>query len=237
MASASSDSGAPDSFTGFFGSLSPAQTAALEEVKQALCADCGGACPLNDHDCLRFLRARRFDISNSMAMLRAFLEWRKRENVDTILDRPESAQRKLIQVLCPMCVCVHIRILLAHQVCVCIYVCVCARLVRMGSVLSLVHPRYITGSSHHKVSKTNLPVFIQKYGCINVAAMHERGITDDDCRVAHTWDMEFLRRRCVGLMHIRGQDVYTYIHAYMHTHMHTYTHTCIHTYTHAYIHA
>jgi hypothetical protein len=103
LSMASASNSVPDQFTGFFGSLSPVQTAALEEVKSALIADsANGACPLNDHDCLRFLRARRFDVANSMAMLRAFLEWRKNENVDTILDRPESAQRKLIQILCPM---------------------------------------------------------------------------------------------------------------------------------------
>jgi len=42
----------------------------------------------NDYDCLRFLRARQYDVAKSVEMYKAYVEWRAAENIDAILDVP-----------------------------------------------------------------------------------------------------------------------------------------------------
>lgn len=50
-------------------------------------------------------------------------------------------------------------------------------------------------SAHHKLSKEGFPIFIQKYGSINVDALHEKGITDEQMVEFHVYDMQLVRRR------------------------------------------
>ena len=40
----------------------------------------------DDYTMLRFLRARKFDIEKAKAMFGAYMEWRRNNNVDNILD-------------------------------------------------------------------------------------------------------------------------------------------------------
>jgi hypothetical protein len=105
---------------------------------------------LNDHECLRFLRARKFDLDKAKLMFANYLTWRQAKNIDTILDNPPAIRAKVLPFL-PF--------------------------------------------AHHQLSKAGEPIFWQRYGGINVAAMSAKGLTAEDIATAHAYDMELLRRR------------------------------------------
>ena len=47
----------------------------------------------DDHDLLRFCRARKFVLNDIQEMWRNFIEWRQRENVDSIIDTFDFNER------------------------------------------------------------------------------------------------------------------------------------------------
>jgi hypothetical protein len=58
--------------SGYIGDLSAAQQTALDAFKQHFTASHPHR-PLTDHECLRFLRARQFNLVNAQDMFRNFL--------------------------------------------------------------------------------------------------------------------------------------------------------------------
>ncbi|KAJ7187647.1 hypothetical protein O6H91_22G061100 [Diphasiastrum complanatum] len=54
-----------------------------------------------DHDLLRFLRARSFDVTKAKAMYEAMLDWRREIGADTIKETFEFPERKAIKELYP----------------------------------------------------------------------------------------------------------------------------------------
>jgi len=69
---------------GFVGDLSESQAKALESFKADVRAFGFEDPPYDDSYLLRFLRARKFDLKNTMAMWINFIKWRKENNVDDI---------------------------------------------------------------------------------------------------------------------------------------------------------
>ncbi|TSM28084.1 SEC14-like protein 2 [Bagarius yarrelli] len=89
--------------SGRVGDLSPNQAAALEQFQKRI-KDVYDQLPIqSDHYLLRWLRARSFNILKSEAMLRKHLEFRKRLNVNAILEDwkpPEVIENYLSGGLC-----------------------------------------------------------------------------------------------------------------------------------------
>jgi len=50
----------------------------------------------DDHDLLRFARARKFELQKMQEMFVKFMEWRKAENIDTIIDTYDYTERAAI---------------------------------------------------------------------------------------------------------------------------------------------
>jgi hypothetical protein len=73
--------------------LTPEQAALLEQARAKLTPEQSALTP--DHDLLRFLRARKWDLQLSLDMLTATLQWRKDNNVDTILTGPPLPEDRL----------------------------------------------------------------------------------------------------------------------------------------------
>jgi len=83
-------------YSGFPDDCSPEQLEALakfrQEVRNMGCTDP----PYDDPYLLRFLRARKFDLTKTLEMWRNFIKWRKENNVDDILTKefPEIPEAK-----------------------------------------------------------------------------------------------------------------------------------------------
>lgn len=72
-------------YTGFPGDCNNEQLKALEEFRMIVAGMGLGNPPYDDAYLLRFLRARKFDIKKTDLMFKAFIEWRQKHEVDTIL--------------------------------------------------------------------------------------------------------------------------------------------------------
>ena len=56
----------------------------------------------NEEDCIRFLRAREFNKSNALEMLRRAHEWRMLNDVNNLMTKePEDQHEAVFQALCP----------------------------------------------------------------------------------------------------------------------------------------
>jgi len=82
--------------TGFYGDLSPEQEQTLSAFKQELAPMALDAVRYDDYFCLRFLRARKFDLDKSLLMVRNFFQWRADFGTDSILSYsfPEVVEMK-----------------------------------------------------------------------------------------------------------------------------------------------
>jgi len=82
--------------TGFYGDLSPEQEQTLSAFKQELAPMALDAVRYDDYFCLRFLRARKFDLDKSLLMVRNFFQWRTEFGTDQIFsfEFPEVTEMK-----------------------------------------------------------------------------------------------------------------------------------------------
>lgn len=71
--------------SGYLGDLSPDQEKALEQFKDKM-KDYLTKPEHNDRYCLRWLRARSFNVNKATEMLTKHFAWRKEFGIDTILD-------------------------------------------------------------------------------------------------------------------------------------------------------
>lgn len=73
------------------GDMSEAQWRALEEFKNYIKTNNITDHPqFDDYYLLRFLRARKFEMDKTIQMFNNFIEWRKENDVDNILDVSDS---------------------------------------------------------------------------------------------------------------------------------------------------
>jgi len=72
--------------SGRVGSLSPEQEKALVNLRED--PEIKAARETDDHELLRFLRARKFDVKAAKENILEFWKWRKDNNVDSITDQP-----------------------------------------------------------------------------------------------------------------------------------------------------
>ena len=71
----------------FMGDLSEEQEQSLQEFKRYLKENDIAQHPLyDDYYLLRFLRARKFDMDKTKLMFNNFLDWRKQNDVDNIIE-------------------------------------------------------------------------------------------------------------------------------------------------------
>lgn len=74
-------------FYSFMGDMSEEQEKALEQFKQYIKDNNITEHPqYDDYYLLRFLRARKFDMEKTLLMFNNFMEWRKENDVDHILE-------------------------------------------------------------------------------------------------------------------------------------------------------
>jgi len=90
--------------SGFMGDTSPEQEKCLEEFKAWI--ESGQVVDLkaikfDDYDLLRFCRARKFVLTDIQVMFTNFIEWRKKESVDTVIDDYKFTERKEVQEIYP----------------------------------------------------------------------------------------------------------------------------------------
>ena len=55
----------------------------------------------DDHDLLRFGRARKFDLAKMQLMFTNFMNWRKENNVDTVIEDYKFTERQAVQEVYP----------------------------------------------------------------------------------------------------------------------------------------
>ncbi|KAH9301993.1 hypothetical protein KI387_013576 [Taxus chinensis] len=79
----------------------PAQDEALKKLTGSLRESGVLRSRDNEHDLLRFLKARSFDVGKAKAMYEAMLEWRKETGADTIIETFQFPERKLTKELYP----------------------------------------------------------------------------------------------------------------------------------------
>lgn len=73
--------------TGFMNDMSEEQERALEQFRKYIKDNNITDHPqYDDYYLLRFLRARKFEMDKTILMFNNFIEWRKENSVDTILD-------------------------------------------------------------------------------------------------------------------------------------------------------
>lgn len=73
--------------SGFMGDMSEEQERALEQFRKYIKENNVTDHPqYDDYYLLRFLRARKFEMDKTILMFNNFIEWRKENSVDTILD-------------------------------------------------------------------------------------------------------------------------------------------------------
>ena len=93
-------------YSGYLGDLSPEMDRVFLQFKEWVqLAEMGDLAKMNydDHDLLRFCRARKFVLADIQLMWRNFIEWRQKENVDTIVDTFTFDERWEIQKYYPHC--------------------------------------------------------------------------------------------------------------------------------------
>lgn len=75
--------------TGFMGDTSPEMDAVMVQFKEWIAAtEIANMEQLHfdEHDLLRFARARKFDLQKMQVMFQNFMTWRREAEVDTIID-------------------------------------------------------------------------------------------------------------------------------------------------------
>lgn len=118
--------------TGFMGDTSPEMDLCLVQFKEWI-----GATEIasmeqlhfDDHDLLRFARARKFDLPAMQLMFTNFMNWRRDQGVDTIIDTYKFDERAAVQEVYP--------------------------------------------HGYHGVDKLGRPVYIERFGLLNVARLFE----------------------------------------------------------------
>ena len=76
-------------YSGFMGDTSAEQDKVLAQFKEWItAAECGNleAMHFDDYDLLRFCRARKFDLKLMQTMWQNFIQWRKEQNVEDIIE-------------------------------------------------------------------------------------------------------------------------------------------------------
>ena len=91
--------------SGFMGDTSPEQDAVAAQFKEWIIAT--GIADLeklhfDDHDILRFCRARKFVLADIQLMFSNFVEWRQREQVDTIMTDFHFTEHEAVFQVHPM---------------------------------------------------------------------------------------------------------------------------------------
>ena len=80
----------------FMGDMNEGQERALEEFKRYLKENNIADHPqYDDYYLLRFLRARKFDMEKTKLMFNNFIEWRRENDVDNIIEVSKKFQRTL----------------------------------------------------------------------------------------------------------------------------------------------
>lgn len=88
--------------TGFMGDTSPEQEKVLAQFKDWIKAtEMVDLVDYDDYDLLRFCRARKFDIAAMMLMFQNFVNWRKAQGVDEILETYDFKEFNEIQEVYP----------------------------------------------------------------------------------------------------------------------------------------
>ena len=90
--------------TGFMGDTSPEQDQVLEQFKAWIAAGQVAdlkALGFDDYDLLRFCRARKFVLADIQVMFTKFVNWREKEEVDTIIDSYKYEERAAVQEVYP----------------------------------------------------------------------------------------------------------------------------------------
>ena len=91
--------------SGYVGDLSNAQQACLDQVKEwIITEEIEDPETLNfeDHDYLRFCRARNFDLAKVKIMLTNYIQWRRDNNVDDIIENQDFPEEVELQKLNPI---------------------------------------------------------------------------------------------------------------------------------------
>ena len=86
------------------GDTSPEMDECVARFKEWIIAtECGNLEQLHfdDHDLLRFGRARKFDLEKMQTMWTNFINWRREAEVDTIIDTYKFDERKAVQEVYP----------------------------------------------------------------------------------------------------------------------------------------
>ena len=90
--------------TGFMGDTSPEMDQVMVQFKEWIAATeiCNlEALHFDDHDLLRFGRARKFDLAKMQVMFQNFINWRNENGVDTIIDTYDYHERAEVQTVYP----------------------------------------------------------------------------------------------------------------------------------------
>lgn len=90
--------------TGFMGDTSPEQDAVAAQFKEWIVATGLGdfeKLHFDEHDVLRFCRARKFDLAKIQIMWQNFIQWRETAGVDDIIDTYKFTERSEVQGVYP----------------------------------------------------------------------------------------------------------------------------------------
>ena len=90
--------------TGFMGDTSPEQDAVAAQFKEWIEATEIAnleALHFDDHDILRFCRARKFDLPKMQIMFTNFMNWRKSDEIDNIIETFKFDERDAVMNVYP----------------------------------------------------------------------------------------------------------------------------------------
>jgi len=90
--------------SGFMGDTSPEQDLVVQQFKEWIVAT--GIADLeklhfDDHDVLRFCRARKFELPKIQTMFTNFINWRQSEGIDDIIETYDYPERAAVQQVYP----------------------------------------------------------------------------------------------------------------------------------------
>jgi hypothetical protein len=91
-------------YTGFMGDTSPEQDLVATQFKEWILATGLGDLEklhFDDHDILRFCRARKFDLPKMQIMFQNFANWRIEQSVDEVIDTYKFTERAQVQEVYP----------------------------------------------------------------------------------------------------------------------------------------
>ena len=120
-------------YSGFMGDTSPEQDQVAAQFKEWIIATGIGDLEklhFDDHDILRFCRARKFDLQKIQIMWQNFINWRNEQGVDDIIETYNYSERAVVEEVYP--------------------------------------------HGYHGVDKQGRPVYIERFGLLDVPRLFER---------------------------------------------------------------